>query len=253
VLHARIAVKVDEWLWNKPPNVESVLQLDQTITPEARRLSSEGRSVWDGVDVQTGTRLIVALQNGKHSPNRFVVSDIDLFPLIGVTLSWHRQYMTNSSSLVSAPELARDPTNTFFLGYFVTYLWRGGSFGNRDAEAITLGKLLTRTGRNASASALIRITLQRLVLSDSHRLSQAAQRSVTESLVIAGSSDDQKLAEEAITVLIRLADKRKLDMEPYLTAERGRRLRMNYQALVQAGRFGNEHAAFGAQLGRSPQ
>lgn len=250
VLHASIDVRIDEWLWNQRPDLGNAIQLDQSIVTGKRRLSSEGRSVWDDVDVQAGGRLIVALRTDQNAPRKyvFVVSDVNLFPAIGVTLMWHRQYLSNSSSLVSAPELTNDSTNPFFLGYFATYLWRGGSFGNRDEEAMALGKLLTRSAPVAGSSGLIRVALQRYVMNDSKSLSKSAHQSVTESLVIAGSSEDLKPAEQAITLLIRLAQQRKLEMRPYLTADRRRRLSMNFRALVQAGKVDKNHAAFDSQL-----
>jgi hypothetical protein len=254
VLHASVDVRIDEWLWNQRPDLGTTIQLDQRIVPEKRRFSSEGRSVWDDVDVQPGARLIVALRRNENAARKyvFVVSDVNLFPAIGVTLMWHRQHLSHPSSLVSARELANDNTNPFFLGYFGSYLWRGGSFGNRDEEAIALGKLLARTGPVAGSSGLIRVALQRYVMSDSKPLSRAAHQSVTESLVIAGSSEDLKLAEQAITLLIRLAQARKLEMRSYLTADYSRRLSMNFRALVQAGRVDRNHAAFNSQLTRNP-
>lgn len=255
VLHASVEVRIDEWLWNQRPDLGSAIQLDQSIVIDERRLSSEGRSVWDDVDVQPGGRLIVALRQNQNSLRKivFVVSDVNLFPAIGVALMWHRQYVSNPSSLVSARELANDSTNPFFLGYFGSYLWRGGSFGDRDEEAIALGKLLTRTGPVPGSSGLIRIALQRYLMSDSKPLSRAAHQSVTESLVIAGASEDLSLAEHAFTLLIRLAQERKLEMRPYLTADRNRRLIMNFRALVESGKVDKNHAAFYSQLTRNPR
>lgn len=249
----RVTVNVDQWLWNKPSHAASVLELEQTLTSPQRRFSSEGRSAWDDADVQVGGKLIMALRRGADGPAkyRFVVSDVNLFPAIGVALDWHRQYLANSSSLVSAPELAKDRTNAFFLGYFVSYLWRGGSFGDHDNEAITLARLFIGSGSIANSSGLIRVPLQRFLLSDSKPLSESTQRSLTESLIIAASDDDLKLAQDAITILIRLAEGRKLEMMPYLTAERSRRLNINYGALVQAGKIDGEHKAFESQLARS--
>ena len=254
VLHASLDVRIDEWLWNQRPDLGSAIQLDQTVVPEKRRFSSEERTVWDDVDVQVGGRLIVALRRNQDAPRKyvFVVSDVNLFPAIGVALMWHRQFLANPSSLVSAPELANNSKNPFFLGYFGSYLWRGGSFGNRDEEAIALGKLLTRAGSVAGSSGLIRVALQRYVTSDSKPLSRSAHQSVTESLVIAGSSEDLKLAEQAIDLLIRLAQERKLEMRPYLTTDRSRRLSLNFRTLLQAGKVNKNHADFDSQLTRNP-
>lgn len=246
----RVTVNVDEWLWNKPSHAASVLELEQTLTSAQRRLSSEGRSAWDDAEVQVGGKLIVALRRDEDGPAKycFVVSDVNLFPAISITLTWHRQYLANSSLLVSAPELAKDRTNVFFLGYFVSYLWRGGSFGDRDNEATALGRLFVQSGSNANSSGFIRITLQRFVLSDSKPLSQSTQRAVTENLIAAASSDDLKLAQDAITILIRLAEQRKLEMALYLTPERSRKLSVNYRALVRAGAIEGDHKAFDSQL-----
>jgi len=254
VLHASLDVKIDEWLWNQRPDLGSTFQLDQTVVPGKRRLSSEERTVWDDVDVQVGGKLIVALSRNQDAPRKylFVVSDVDLFPAVGVALMWHRQYLSDPGSLVSAPELVNDSQNPFFLGYFASYLWRGGSFGNRDEEAIALGKLLTHTRPVAGSSGLIRIALQRYVMSDSKPLSRSAHRSVTESLVIAGSSEDLKVAQPAITLLIRLAQERKLEMRPYLTGDRSVGLSMNFRTLVQTGKVDRNHAAFYSQLIKTP-
>lgn len=252
VKHAKVDVRIDEWLWNRRPEVGTAIPLDQTIVPENRRLSSEGRTVWDDVDVQVGGRLIVALRRNTDGPRKyvFVVSDVNLFPTIEVVLTWHRQFLTNPSLLVSAPKLGNE--STFFLGYFASYLWRGGSFGNRDEEATALGNLLTRTPSVAGSSGIIRITLRRFMMSDSKPLSRAAHHSVSESLVIAASSEDLTVAEPAISLLIQLAEKRKVEMRPYLTSDRTRRLNMNFRALVAAGRVDKSHAAFNAQLTTNP-
>jgi hypothetical protein len=249
-LHARVDVRIDEWLWNQRSDLGSLIQLDQSIVPEKRKLSSEGRSVWDDVEVQPGARLIVALRRNQNAPRKyvFVISDVNLFPAISIALMWHRQYLSNPSSLVSAPELANESANPFFIGYFGSYLWRGGSFGNRDEEAIALGKLLTRISSVPGSSGLIRVALQRYVMSDSKPLSRFANWSITESLVIAGASENLKLAEQAITLLIRLAQEQKLEMRPFLTADRSRRLSMNFRELVQSGKVDKNHAAFDSQL-----
>ena len=248
--HTKVDVRIDEWLWNRRPDVGSAIPLDQTIVPENRRLGSEGRTVWDDVDVQVGGRLIVALRRNSDGPRKyvFVVSDVSLFPTIGVVLMWHRQFLTNPSLLVSVPELGGDNIGPLFLGYFASYLWRGGSFGNRDEEATALGKLLTSARPVAISPGLIRIALQHYLMSDSNPLSRAAQQSVTESLVIAASGEDLTLAEQAISLLIQLAHKGKLEMRPYLSADRTRRLSLNFRALVQAGKVDTNHAAFYLQL-----
>jgi hypothetical protein len=253
VQHTNVDVRIEEWLWNQRSDLGSVIQLDQTIVPEKRRLSSEGATVWDNVDMQVGGRLIVALRRNLDGPRKyvFVVSDVSLFPTIGVVLMWHHQFLTNPSLLVSAPELGGDSIARFFAGYLASYLWRGGSFGNRDEEAIALGKLLPRTPPVAGSAGLIRATLRRFMISDSKPLSRAAYQSVTESLVIAASSEDLTLAEQAISLLIQLAEKRKLEMRPYLTADRTRRLSMNFRALLRAGKV-DKDAAFYSQLTRNP-
>jgi hypothetical protein len=264
VRRAIVTVRIDEWLWNQRRDVGKVIELDQTVVPERQRFSSEGASVWDDVDVRVGSTLTVALRRDQDGPRKygFVESDVNLFPLIDVALSWHRQYLATPGSMVSAAAVGGNGKNPFFLGYFVTYLWRGGSFGSRDEEAIALGKLLAIVDATASAGSaasvrgavpLIRITLLRLLLSDSNPLSKVAQRLVTENVVIAGGSEDLRVAEDAINILVRLAAKGKLELAPYLTAERRRKLTTNYRALMEAGKIDKNHMAFGSQLPGTPQ
>jgi hypothetical protein len=80
VQHASVDVRIDEWLWNRRSDLGSLIQLDQTVVPEKRKFSSEGRSVWDDVDVQVSGRLIVALRRNPDGPRKFVfvVSDVNL-------------------------------------------------------------------------------------------------------------------------------------------------------------------------------
>lgn len=250
VSHAEVLVAVDEWLWDKRIDLGPVIQLDQTSVPEKRRYSSEGRSAWDGVEVRVGSQLLVALRKNPTELEKYglIVSDVTLFPAIHNALTWHGYYLQNPNALLSAAEVVNGSSDSIFPVYLISYLWRGGSFGNRDNEALTLGRLLARSDLGESSSALIKLTLPRFMLSDSNPLSEATRRSLIEILVVVGGGENLKPAADAISVLVRLSDNQQLEMTPYLTPERTRKLSENYRALIQTGKIDKRQTAFESQL-----
>src|SRR5258705_9309124 len=244
ILHRTVRVKIEEWIWNSKPNRASVAQLDQPLVPEPRRYGSEGRSPWDGVNVYVGNKLLVALRENEIGTREYgmITSDENLFPAIRNALIWHDRYLQNPAELSNVSDALNFRNESVFVSYFTSYLWRGGSFGNRDAEALALGGLLGRSRLPDRASALIRLTLTRLMLSEPDALMDATHRSLTETLVSVGAGSDLKRAGDAIVVLLRLGDKKKLEMAGYLTSERQRRLTDNYQTLVQKRAIEKGHA-----------
>ncbi len=185
---------------------------------------------------------------GKSIDASFVVSDLSLFPAVRQALSWHKRYLQNPDEFLSVAGLVNSSNESVFLGYLVTFLWRGGTFGNRDVEALALGRLLETSSLNDLPSRLVRLSLTRLMSSDMRPVSDATRRELTENLVVIGSGDNQNRAAEAIRVLLQLIDNNQLVIAPYLTPERQRKLVENYSALVKTKQIRQRNAKFESQM-----
>jgi hypothetical protein len=145
-------------------------------------------------------------------------------------ISWHKRYIDNPDELLGVAGLLNSDSNSVLLGYLLNFFWRGGTFGNRDIEALALARLLERNGLADAPSRLVRLSLTRLMSSHQRPVSDSTRRSLSESLVVIGSGDNQRRAAEAIRVILPLIDDNQLVIAPYLTPERQRKLAQNYLA-----------------------
>jgi hypothetical protein len=85
------------------------------------------------------------------------------------------------------------------------------------------------------------------MLSNFDAVSPRARSTVTEALVLAGTRDDPALAKNALAALIKISDNNKLDMRPFLNANRRQKLAKAYLASFTDTR--EEHPKFESQLG----
>ncbi len=249
-VQAKLNLRIDEWLWNRQADLGPVIEVVQTISSEKRRLGSEGRSAWDGVEVSVGARLLVALNRTQTGDQRYelVISDGSLFPIVQQALAWHTRYVREPNEVLNASQVVIGNTDSIFLSYFVSYLYRGGTFGNHEFEALALGGLLSNVHLSQQSSAFLRLTLARFMLSEFEPLSDSTRRDLMEILTSVGSSDDLQRAADAIIILLRLSDRKQLQMKPYLNSQKQRRLNQNYRELIKEGKVKGGHAEFEQQL-----
>ncbi|HEY6231937.1 MAG TPA: hypothetical protein VIW64_11780 [Pyrinomonadaceae bacterium] len=251
----KVQLAVDEWLWAAPEKKTTELQLLRLTPPERQKYDNGPWSAWKDAQVAAGNKLIVVLYpkqagnrayRGKPYDVALVVSDVSMFPAIREALYRHDRYLRNPGELAAAGAgLVSQP---LLLGYTVSYLWRGGSYGNRDNEALALERLLENRELPEPAVSLIKLTLPRFMSSELRSLSDATRRSLLESLVVAGANEDAKVATRAISVLLRLSDRNQLDIAPYLNPERQRKLAENYRASVEKKMIQQRNANFESQL-----
>jgi len=86
------------------------------------------------------------------------------------------------------------------------------------------------------------------MLSEFEPLSDSTRRDLMEILTSVGSSDDLQRAADAIIILLRLSDRKQLQMKPYLNSQKQRRLNQNYRELIKEGKVKGGHAEFEQQL-----
>jgi len=250
-----VQLVVDEWLWAAPERKTTELQVVRVTPPERQKYDNGPWLAWKDAEVTAGNKLIVALYpkqagnrayRGKPYDVALAVSDVSTFAAIREALYRHDRYLHNPSELAAAG--GGPVSQPLLLGYTVSYLWRGGTYGNRDSEALALERFLENRDLPEPAATLIKLTLPRLMSSESRALSDATRRSLLESLVVAGANEDAKVASRAISVLLRLSDRNQLDIAPYLNPERQRKLAENYRASVENKMIHQRNANFESQL-----
>jgi hypothetical protein len=92
---------------------------------------------------------------------------------------------------------------------------------------------LTRVLGHDAIPAPAQTAIAAWLTSGFYRLSEATRQTATESLVESAGADDSKIAEPALTVLIRLGDLQMLNLKPLLNPSRQRKIVENYRALRQ--------------------
>lgn len=253
----KVRVAIDEWLWQSPKEKLAEIQVHQITPPARQKFNSGPWTAWNGVDVAAGNKVLIALYpeksenrvyRGKAVETSFVISDPALLQSLRQAISWHKRYVENPDELLGVAAQLNSGGDSVLLGYLLNFLWRGGTFGNRDVEALALARLLERNGLADVPSRLIRLSLTRLMSSNQRPVSDSTRRSLTQSLVVIGSGDDQRQAAEAIRVILQLIDDNQLVIAPYLTPERQRKLVDNYSALVKTKQIGQRNAKFESQM-----
>ena len=256
VVHTRVSMTEDEWLWGDQSQRKQTVQLERVFRPNNLGFNSVGWDVWNGIDVRSGNRLLVVVYNDEEenrvasgAMNKFglILSDETLFSSIQDTLALHALYMQNPEEIAGAPDWINTKTDAIFSGYLISFLRRQRGFGSMDTEALVLSKLLGNKRVLTTGWFFIRQVLEWLMLEEDPSLSNATRDSVTEALVVAGSSDNVVLAKDAIAVLLRLGDNNKLDMQPFLNAERRRKISRTYRTVLK-GDAQKGHPEFESQL-----
>lgn len=253
----KVRVAVDEWLWQSPKEKPAEIELQQVTPPVRQKFNSGPWTAWNGVDVVAGNKVLIGLYpdksanrvyRGKSIETSFVISNPALLQSLRQAISWHKRYVENPDELLGVAGSLNSGSDSVLLGYLLNFLWRGGTFGNRDVEALALARLLEGNGLADVPSRLVRLSLTRLMSSQQRPVSDSTRRSLTESLVVIGSGDNQRRAAEAIRVILQLIDDSQLVIAPFLTPERQRKLAQNYLSLVKTKQIGQRNAKFESQM-----
>ena len=253
--YEKITLGVDEWLTGQPKAALPEIELKRVPLVMGIQYGSQWKGApWERVNLKVGARLLIAFIPENRQAENFseidnytlVISDPSLFPAIREALMWHQRYRQNPKEVLNASDILDSGQHSVFVGYLVAYLWRGSSFGDPDADALALGRLLANPGFPEMSSFYAAQALGRLMFSQSRPLSEATRRLLTEELVVAGVSNRPTIAKSALGLLLRLADKNQLNMGPFLTAERRRKLTQTYQTTLASGN--QRHPDFESQL-----
>ncbi len=248
----KVSINVEEHLWGKDRK-QAEVQVDYITKPLAPR-SSGPWEAWEGVDLQVGKRLIVALWD--DTPNRpvyrgtpvdaaIVVSNEALFPTIKNILSYHARQTSSPENILQAPSLLDGNTDYVEAGYISTWLWRNINPDNLDNEVIALGRLFGKEDFPEIGQAIVRIALMTRLMNDGYQLSNTTRYQTIKSVVNMSGSDNVKLAFHALTILLRLSESGQLDIEPFLNESLRDKIIRNYQKIAPTG--SNIH--FESQIG----
>ncbi len=182
---------------------------------------------------------------GKPEDVAFVVSDKSLFAPMREAIAQHRRFERNPDEVAKIPQLLRDKQDSVFRGYLLTYLMNGEGVRNVDKAADMLSGLLGHESVPGPGRAAIADWLA----STFYRLAEPTRKAATEALVVSASADDARVANPALTVLVRLGDLQMLNLKPLLTQARQRKIVENYRTFRAQNNVQQGHPEFESQLG----
>jgi hypothetical protein len=246
---------VNEWLWNKPVDGASKVKLSNFPLSRSKpfdvSLSPDGKDIAPHVGDQF---LIVSYPDKDNhlsvSQYAMVLSDGSVFQQVRDTVNRHALYLKQPNEMINALPGLDTSDDLVFCGYFVRYLWRAGRPNNSDNEAMVLGKLLINERIPSDGWPLIRATLTRILFDADFPISDTSRKTVVDEIIAASSGKSIQLAKQTIPILLRLSDKKQLDMKPFLSSDRLRNLTANYRSLRSTGYVQDTHSEFEAQLHR---
>ena len=260
--YSKVSMRIDKWVYGEPQQWEHYVQLDQVpIELSAGRAVLHQGDVWRDVKLEVGKRLLVAFspattigRENHEASNRIdryglVVSNEKLFPVIQATVSNHSRYAHKPEELLDAPDLLNARIDYILSGYLVYYFWAKGGNENTDIEAAVISQLIGNSHVPEGYWRFLEAPLVRAMTNNDSPVSEATRNQVTNSLIAAGCSGNSGLARSALRVLILVTDSGNIDVEPFLTEERRRKLIRNYKALITAEAVENKQATLESQLG----
>jgi hypothetical protein len=252
VMTRKVNLKMTEWLYGKRNG--DTIQLVSAAQPALTKAALGPWTAWEGASIDVGGQLLV-VRWAKEAPRptwmgtpedvAFVVSDKSLFVAMREAITQHRRFERDANEVAKAPQLLRDKQDSLFSGYLVMYLMNGEGVRNVDRAAVLLIGLLGHESMPAPARAMIADWL----VSTFYRLIEATRKSVTEALVVLGSSDDTRAADPALTALVRLGDLKMLTLKPFLTPVRQRKMVENYRGFQRRTDLQKAYPEFEAQVG----
>ena len=251
VLYRRIALNIDEWLWGDRRQLGSPVEITYASKPQMFKSSPGPWSVWEGVGLKVGEKILVALRDDQASKDRseeiaLVVSDKDLAAKVLESVKLHEQISQSPNQIEHLPGLLRDKPNNLVAGYVVSYLTHAGPKSKGDDRVVlTLSSLVSLD----SLPPLARDDVAKQLTSDFGNLSTEPRRIVVESLVATATANDLNQATPALSSLVWLTDSKVLDLKPYLKGEQKTKLIANYRALIAEKKLDKAHEAFESQVG----
>src|SRR6266852_831459 len=227
VMTRKVDIKVGEWLYGQ--GTGDTVQLLYAARPALTKTSLGPWSAWEGNSLDVGGQLLVVRWAkeaprpswlGKPEDVAFVVSDKSLFAPMREAIAQHRRFERNPDEVAKIPQLLRDKQDSVFRGYLLTYLMNGEGVRNVDKAADMLSGLLGHESVPGPGRAAIADWLA----STFYRLAEPTRKAATEALVVSASADDARVANPALTVLVRLGDLQMLNLKPLLTQARQRKI-----------------------------
>lgn len=252
VMNRKVGIKVGEWLHGQG-NGDTV-QLLYAARPAVSKTGLGPWLAWEGVSLNVGGQLLVVRWAkeaprpswlGKPDDVAFVVSDRSLFAPMREAISQHLRFERDRDEAAKIPQLLRDKQDSLVRGYLLTYLMNGEGVHNVDKAAAMLSGLLGHESVPGPGRAAIADWLA----STFYRLAEATRKASTEALVVSASADDARIANPALTVLVRLGDLQMLNLKPHLTQARQRKIVENYHVFRTQNKVQQGHPEFEAQLG----
>jgi hypothetical protein len=255
VLYRKIALNIDEWLWGDRQHLGSPIEITYASKPQMFKSSPGPWSVWEGVGLKVGEKILVALRDDKASKESrseeiaLVVSDKELASKFLESLKLHEQVSESPSHIERLPALLRAKRNNVLAGCVVSYLTHVGAKSKNDDRVVhTLSSLVSLI----SLPPIARDDVAKQLTVDFRDLSAETRQVVVESLLATATANDLNQATPALSSLVWLTDTKALDLRPYLRGEQKTKLIANYRALIAENRSDKFHEAFESQLGLKP-
>jgi hypothetical protein len=226
----KVELIIEEQLWGKKID-EPRVELNYVTPRTDFRTRRSARSPWDYVNVQKGNKLFVTLCNSSGlRRNWVVISDETLFSTVRELIKYHDKFQQNPDIILAADKLLAKQDNFIFAGYVTTYL-RGGVFSRAKNTALVFSQLLGNSKVPKTTWAFAQITLRSILTREGEKALTNETRDLVISRVVDLGSSDNKAAEQAIRLLVSLAEKDKIDLKSFLDKEKRDKLRQNYQKL----------------------
>jgi hypothetical protein len=254
VFYRKVMFNLDQWLWGDRQQLGSPLEIGYAAKPQMFKSSPGPWSVWEGVGLKVGEKVLVALRDDNASKNRseevaLVVSDKDLTAKILESLKLHEQVSQLPSQIEQVPRLLRDKSNNVLAGYVVSYLTHVGA-ESKDDDRVSLA--LSALVPLVSLPPIARDDVAKQLTSHFKDQSAETRRVVVESLIATATANDLNQATPALLSLVWLTDSKALELRPYLRSEQKTKLIANYRALIAENRLDKVHEAFESQVGLKP-
>ncbi len=249
---ADVMVTVDQWLSGDVPSQKADVRLELVKRPNSLKFrSDEGWSPWDGVDVQVNNRLLVVYDStGDDQANstniRLLISDQNLFQAVRDSVILDTMLAKNPDEILRAPTLLSTRKDSILAGYIISYLTDRVRPNSVNTDALVLSNLFRSNTLSSVAWLPIRMTLTHLLSSEHYPVTEETRETATQALIVIGCANDAELAKQAVTILVVLSDRKKINMRPLLNEEQRKALNRIYRSAFSKD---SAHPNFVSQLG----
>jgi hypothetical protein len=230
-----VDMEVSESLFGTPKG--GSVRLLYAARPEKTKTALGPWVPWQTATVAAGRELLVARWTedapratwmGKPEDVALVVSDETRFGAIRNAITAHHRFERTPSEVETIPRLIRSRQDNLFTGYALAYLMEGETPRDVDKAATVLSQLIG----DESVSQAGRVDIGNWLASTYYRLDNNVRQTVTGALVDAASADRATVAFPAVSALIRLADLQTLNLPPFESDARLRKVAENYRAFL---------------------